>query len=197
MPRAGLTQEQVEAFRARAVSVATALFAERGYRGVTLRSLAGELGVSPMTPYRYFENKEALFAMVRTDAFRRFADAQRDAVKNAEGPESALHALGTAYVRFALEEPAAYRIMFELEQAPSGTYEDLEREQARAFSFLLSAVEGAVTAGLLEGEPLQQAHMLWAKVHGLVSLHLAGKLAMGCTLQDLLPEVFEQVRAAE
>ncbi|MEM9728825.1 MAG: TetR/AcrR family transcriptional regulator [Myxococcota bacterium] len=197
MPRSSLTQEQVDAFRTRAVTVATALFAERGYRGVTLRSLAAELGVSPMTPYRYFENNEALFAMVRTDAFRRFGNAQRDAVRNAHAPEAALHALGKAYVRFALQEPAAYRIMFELEQAPTGTYDELEREQARAFSYLLSAVQCAVGAGVLEGEPLQQAHMLWAKVHGLVSLHLAGKLAMGCTLHDLLPEVFEELRAAE
>lgn len=197
MPRASLTQAQVEAFRTRAVSIATALFADHGYRGVTLRSLASELGVSPMTPYRYFENKEALFARVRTDAFRRFGDAQQEAVQNAKGPEAALHALGNAYVRFALEEPAAYRIMFELEQAASGTYDELEYEQGRAFSFLLSAVEGAVESGILEGDPLHQAHSLWAKVHGLVSLHLAGKLVMGCTLEDLLPEVFDQLRAAE
>lgn len=197
MPRASLTEEQVNAFRARAVAIATTLFGEQGYRGVTLRSLANELGVSPMTPYRYFENKEALFAMVRAEAFRRFADAQEEAVHAAEGPEAALHALGKAYVRFALEEPAAYRIMFELEQAPSAAHDKLEYEQRRAFSFLLSAATGAVKLGILEGDPLHQAHMLWAKVHGLVSLHLAGKLEMGCTLEDLLPEVFDQLRAAE
>jgi AcrR family transcriptional regulator len=70
MGRAALTVEELGAFRGRAVTAATRLFAERGYRGVTLRSLAKELGVSPMTPYRYFENKEELFAMVRTEAFR-------------------------------------------------------------------------------------------------------------------------------
>jgi AcrR family transcriptional regulator len=56
-----LTTEEVDAFRARAVDAAMGLFADRGYRGVTLRSLAEVLGVSAMTPYRYFENKEALF----------------------------------------------------------------------------------------------------------------------------------------
>ncbi len=40
---------------------------------MTLRALAAELGCSPMTPYRYFENKAELFAVVRADAFRRFA----------------------------------------------------------------------------------------------------------------------------
>ncbi len=197
MPRASLTDEQVNAFRARAVGAAMALFARLGYQGVTLRALAAELGVSPMTPYRYFENKEELFAMVRTEAFRRFADAQRDASKGVEDPAQALHALGMAYVRFALDEPDAYHIMFELRQAPAGTYPELEREQARAFSYLLAAVEGVIDAGRMEGEPLHQAHFLWAQVHGLVSLHLAGKLAMGCSLEDLLPEVFDKLQAAE
>ncbi|MBW1762970.1 MAG: helix-turn-helix transcriptional regulator [Deltaproteobacteria bacterium] len=46
--RAVLTAEELGAFRGRAVAAATQLFAERGYRGVTLRSLAKELGVSPV-----------------------------------------------------------------------------------------------------------------------------------------------------
>jgi len=181
----------------RAVGAATELFAEHGYRGVTLRSVAAELGVSPMTPYRYFENKEELFAMVRTEAFRRFADAQRDAAKGARGPAEELQALGAAYVEFALDEPDAYHIMFELRQAPAGTYPDLEQEQARSFSYLLAAVAGVIDAGFMGGEPLHQAHFLWAKVHGLISLHLAGKLEMGCSLGDLLPEVLENLRTAE
>lgn len=197
MPRASLTENQVEAFRVRAVDAATGLFASHGYRGVTLRSVASELGVSPMTPYRYFENKEELFAMVRTEAFRRFADAQGDASRAARGPAEALQALGAAYVQFALREPDAYHIMFELRQAPAGTYPELEREQARAFSYLHRAVEAVIDAGLMDGEPLHQAHFLWARVHGLISLHLAGKLGMGCSLEDLLPGVLGNLEMAE
>ena len=195
--RAVLTVEEVGAFRGKAVAAATRLFAERGYRGVTLRSLAKELGVSPMTPYRYFENKEELFSMVRTEAFRRFADAQRDAVAGIEDPEDALRMLGRAYVSFALDEPDAYHIMFELLQAPAGTYPELEAEQARAFSYLHEAVQASVDAGILEGESLRRAHYLWAQLHGLVSLHLAGKLVMGCSLQDLVSTVFEKPEAAQ
>jgi AcrR family transcriptional regulator len=197
MARAVLTVEELGAFRGRAVDAATRLFAERGYRGVTLRSLAMELGVSPMTPYRYFENKEELFAMVRTEAFRRFADAQRDAVAGIEDPADALRVLGRAYVSFALDEPDAYHIMFELLQAPAGTYPELETEQARAFSHLHAAVKASVEAGFLEGESLPRAHYLWAQIHGLVSLHLAGKLVMGCSLEELISTVFERPKAAQ
>ena len=113
MPRAALTAEELGAFRERAVAAATRLFADQGYRGMTLRSLAKELGVSPMTPYRYFENKEELFAMVRIEAFRRFADAQRDTVKGIEDPQEALRVLGRAYVSFALDEPRMRRTVEE------------------------------------------------------------------------------------
>jgi AcrR family transcriptional regulator len=192
-----LTTQELGAFRARAVEAATGLFAEQGYRGVTLRSLAKTLGVSPMTPYRYFENKDELFAMVRAEAFRRFADAQRDAVEGVEDPQEALRRLGRAYVTFALEEPDAYRIMFELFQAPAGTYAELEAEQARAFSYLHAAVELLANAGLMEGSPLQRAHFLWAQVHGLVSLHLAGKLVMGCSFEELVSVVFDEPELAQ
>jgi len=197
MPRAALTVEELDAFRGRAVAGATKLFAESGYRGVTLRSLAKELGVSPMTPYRYFENKEELFAMVRTEAFRRFADVQRDAIADIDDPEEVLRMLGRAYVSFATDEPDAYHIMFELLQAPAGTYPELETEQGRAFSYLLTAVTAAVDAGLFEGEPLTRAHYLWAQLHGLVSLHLAGKLIMGCSFEELVSTVFQKPEAAQ
>lgn len=197
MPRAALTAEELDAFRGRAVSAATKLFAERGYAGVTLRSLAKALGVSPMTPYRYFKNKEELFAMVRTEALRRFADVQRDAIAGVDDPEEVLRTLGRAYVRFALDEPDAYHTIFDILQAQAGAYPELESEQARAFSYLHAAVTAAVDAELMQGEPLQRAHVLWAQVHGLVSLHLAGKLVMGCTLDELLSSVFERPEAAQ
>jgi AcrR family transcriptional regulator len=197
VPRASLTRDELDAFRERAVDAAMGLFAAQGYRAVTLRSLAKELGVSPMTPYRYFENKEELFAMVRTEAFRRFADAQRDATEGVDDPNTALRTLGRVYVSFALDEPDAYHIMFETLQPPAGTYPALEAEQARAFSYLHGAVAALIEAGGMEGDPLRQAHFLWAQVHGLVSLHLAGKLVMGCSLEELVPAVFEAPEAAQ
>ena len=189
--------EELDAFRGRAVAAATKLFAERGYAGVTLRSLAKALGVSPMTPYRYFQNKEELFAMVRTEALSRFADVQRDGVAGIEDPEEALRTLGRVYVRFALDEPDAYHTIFDILQAQAGSYPELESEQARAFSYLHAAVTAAVDAELIQGEPLHRAHLLWAQVHGLVSLHLAGKLVMGCTLDELISSVFERPEAAQ
>ena len=183
MARNPLTDQQIEAFRARAVAAATRLFAERGYEGVSMRSLAADLGVSAMTAYRYFDDKDALFAAVRTAAFGRFGDRQQ-AVADRCLPER-LSCLATAYMQFAVDEPEAYRIMFELKQSPTADYPELEAAQKRAYSFLFETVSEAIAAGFLRGDPATTAHLLWARVHGLVSLHLAGKLIMGRSFEQL------------
>lgn len=185
MPRRSLTQSEIDAFRERAVKAATGLFAEYGVVGVSMRRLATAMGCSAMTPYRYFENRDALFAMVRTAAFRRFADRQRDAAGEIADPIERLSRLKEAYVAFAMDEPDAYRIMFELRQQPAGTYPELVAESRRGFSYFHAAVVEAIDQGALQGDPLTVAHLLWAGAHGIVSLHLAGKLAMGLTISDL------------
>ncbi|HUH04930.1 MAG TPA: TetR/AcrR family transcriptional regulator [Kofleriaceae bacterium] len=169
------------------------LFAEQGYAAVTMRSVAAALGCSPMTPYRYFANKEALLVAVRAEAFRRFADSQEAAAACAD-PIARLLELKRAYIDFALAQPDAYRVMFELAQDAQVADAELERESGRAFSSLYTATREAIEAGALTGDPLSLAHLLWANTHGLVMLHLAGKLGMGRTIYELAEIALELPR---
>lgn len=161
------------------------LFAEQGYQAVTMRAVGAALEVSAMTPYRYFEDKEALFSTVRAEAFRRFADRLGGALLGRGDALARLRRLKHAYIAFALEQPDAYRIMFELRQPEASRQPEVMVESRRGFGVLVSAVVEAVKTGDLEGDPLTIAHLLWAGAHGLVSLHLAGKLASGRTLAQL------------
>src|SRR5688572_30473968 len=154
-----------------------------------MRAVAEALGVSAMTPYRYLAGKEELFALVRAEAFRRFAEALEAALVRGGDPLARLRRLKQAYVAFALAEPDAYRIMFELRQ-PDPLHAELAAQSKRAFGALHRTVAEAVTAGDLEGDALTLAHLLWASTHGLVSLHLAGKLA-GRTIAQLADEDHE------
>jgi len=191
MPRTALSPEQIDAFRERLVSAAMRLFARRGYEGVTLRAIAAELGCSPMTSYRYFRDKAAIFAAVRTAAYERFANAQEACREEAEEPAALLAALGRAYVRFALENPDAYRLMFELGQPDPEGFPELRSAELRAISPLREAMERAVEAERVEGDPPILTHVFWSGMHGIVSLHLAGKLAHGCAIDDLLEPVLQ------
>ncbi len=191
MPRAALADRDVEAFRAELCRAAERRFADLGYAGVTLRGLAADLGCSPMTPYRYFENKEAIFAAVRRAAFERFAARQERAVAAHDDPVERLQAGGEAYLAFATEEPHAYRIMFELDQEFDPGDAGLVDASGRAWAPLREGVARAIDAGVLGGDPDTVAHLLWAGLHGLVSLHLAGKLQLGRRLEELIPPMMQ------
>ncbi len=190
MGRQALSPEAIDDFRTRVVEVATRRFAEHGYEGVTMRALAADLGCSPMTPYRYFQNKAEIFEAVRNAAFARFAEGQEAASASSKQPAERLRALCRAYVRFALDEPAAYRIMFELDQ-PSDTPVALG-ESLRAWNAMHAVVEDAVEAGVLHGDADLCAHLLWSGIHGLVALHLSGVLALGRDLESLVDAFIER-----
>ena len=176
MPKS-LSATEVDAFRARLCAVAQRLFAKRGVDGVSMRQLADALGCSPMTPYRYFRNKEEILAAVRTAAFDRFASALEGALGAARGDLRAQgHATGEAYIRFALSEPEAYRLMFDLSQPHPDRYPELVRATTRARQMMSASLEQLVKAGIFVGDPQLLGHVFWATMHGLVVLHLAGKL---------------------
>jgi AcrR family transcriptional regulator len=192
MPRAALSEDDVEQFRSSLCDVAFRLFARDGYAGVTLRALAAELGCSPMTPYRYFENKQAIFDAVREAAFDRFADAQSEAADRGGEPLDRLRELGRAYARFALDEPYAYRIMFELDPTEAGGSPEHLAAEHRSWRVMRDTVGEAVECGALAGDPDTLAHLFWSGMHGLVTLHLAGKLQLGRSLETLIEAYLHQ-----
>ena len=166
-------------------------FAEEGYEAVTLRGLAEKLGCSHATPYRYFADKQEIFAAVCALGFDRFADALERAARGVDDPEQRLRALGRAYFRFATTEPHAYRIMFELREPDSVAHPRYKAKEIRSWMALYQAVELAVQAGVLAGDPDLIAHQMWAGLHGVVSLHLAGKLTLGKPAKSVLEPLFE------
>ena len=176
MPR-NLSRADVDAFRARLCAVAQKRFAKDGVEGVSMRQLADALGCSPMTPYRYFRNKDEILAAVRAAAFDRFATALEDAAAKTRGDlRAGGQAMGEAYIRFALSDPDAYRLMFDLSQPHPDRYPELVRASARARQMMSAALEALVKAGIFAGDAQLLGYVFWATMHGLVVLHLAGKL---------------------
>ncbi len=178
MPRQ-LSPTDIDDFRDRLIDTAERLFAEKGLEAVSLRQLAAELEVSAMTPYRYFADKQAILAAVRVRAFDRFAQALETAFAGEGDLIVRAEAAGQAYVRFAFEHSAAYRLMFDLRQPDEADYPDLVRASARARATLTAHIDALMAAGLLQGDPLLIAHAYWAQLHGLIGLKLADKIEPG------------------
>ncbi len=176
MPRV-LTEEAVGEFREKLIDAAERLFAQRGLEAVTLRQLAAEIGVSPMTPYRYFADKNAILAAVRARAFTRHAEALEAAWEGARhDPIAASNAVGAAYVDFAFAHPEAYKLMFDISQPDETDYPEFMAAADRSRRTMTRHLEGLAAAGQFDGDPGLVGHMYWAALHGPIMLAFSGKL---------------------
>lgn len=179
MPKKPKTEQEVAAFRERVCEVATDLFIERGPENVTMRQIAAGMGVSPMTPYRYFRDKDEILATVRAAAYNRFATALERAVRRGNDARAKARAIGDAYVRFARRYPAAYQLMFDFSQSDEARYPELLQANARAQETMVGYVREMIGEGLVDGDAVLIGNMFWATLHGIVVLDMAGQLGRG------------------
>jgi AcrR family transcriptional regulator len=194
LPRV-LTSSDLADFREKLITAATRLFAEKGREGFTMREVAAELGVSAMTPYRYFKDKDEILAAVRANAFERFADALEAAFAHDGDAVARARKVGEAYIAFAFGDSASYRLMFDMSQPEEKTYPDLVRASARARKTMTDYVRALVDQGMLKGDPILMGHVFWAALHGAVVLQLAGKLGDECDFATLTEEAFKAIGA--
>jgi AcrR family transcriptional regulator len=163
------------ALRDKILDAARSLFAKEGVAAVTMRELAGQIGYTATAIYYHFPDKESLLRELCETDFRalRAYFAELGQIAN---PVERLRVMAEAYVRFGLQHPQQYRLMFMTPQAkPSGTSIERGNPDQDSYAFLLETVREAMRAGLFRSEltdPELIAQSLWAGVHGLVALHL-------------------------
>jgi AcrR family transcriptional regulator len=132
---------------------------------LSLRALAKSIGVSPTAPYRHFEDRSELMGALAAEGFHRFTEVLV-AASQAPDPLVALRALGLAYLDFAKNQQALYRLMF----SPYGySLKSTACKEAadRSFGALVGAVTRAHESGWKPGHSvLTLAMAYWAVLHG-------------------------------
>jgi len=179
--------------------------AEFGAAALSLRAIARELGITAPAIYNYYPDRDALVTALIVDAYTSFGDSQlaaRDAVPS-EDLAGRMLAIGLAYREWALTYPQRYQLIF---GTPIPSYqapiEQVLPSAARSLSALVSVVEALRQAGKLDAGDfpevkdehkasfemwksygceaellsLSVAVLIWARVHGIVSLEIAGDL---------------------
>jgi AcrR family transcriptional regulator len=140
---------------------------------VSIRAIADAVGVSPPSIYLHFPDKESLILAVCERQFAAFHAYLADASSGLADPVEALRAKGRAYVRFGLERPEQYRILFMSKSAAKPDAVGTDRPPGReAFADLVAAVQRAINAGALRADvdPVIGAVGFWTAVHGVTSL---------------------------
>jgi AcrR family transcriptional regulator len=171
-----LPETDISGFREKLCELATKLFVERGPENFNMRLLASEMGVSAMTPYRYFRDKDEILSLIRARAFTRLADRLEQALASPGALPERSAAVGRAYIRFALDEQACYRLIFDFAEPNEPAAPELAGAEARARAAMTGHVRMMVDQGYYKGDPELIGHVFWASLHGLAVLHLAGKL---------------------
>lgn len=171
-------QRERDEVREKILDTARQLFIECGYEGVTMRKIAERIEYSPTTIYLYFADKEMLFREMCSADFRSLAATFQSAAL-IDNPVERLKAVARAYIRFGIEHPNHYRLMF---MTPPPVMPDEEALAHKgnptedAYAFLVSIVTSAIEAGVFRPEYQDHqlvAQTLWAATHGVISLEIA------------------------
>jgi AcrR family transcriptional regulator len=155
--------------RAALVRAAMDLLEEGGEAELSLRAVARRAGVSAAAPYRHYDDREALVSAVAAVGYHELAERLAAAHPSPSTPDE-LASAAVAYVQFALERPALFRIMF-------GQPCDRDSDERVAATAAVSLyVRGIVERTFPQEDSEALATAVWALVHGLAFLHLDGKL---------------------
>jgi AcrR family transcriptional regulator len=154
---------------------ALALVGERGPKGFSLTEVARRAGVSAAAPYRHFADKADLLATVAQLGFEQLTAALQ-AAPDSGGGRARLIEMSRRYVRWAVEHPDFYLVMFGAE-AKHPDQLDLVRAAEAAFGVLLDAIGSARSTGELVNDDRQAlAGSVWSVVHGTATLEIGGEL---------------------
>lgn len=161
--------------RAALIAEGLRMLAERDLDALSLREVARNVGVSATAVYRHFSDKEALMTALAQEGLRRLAAAQHAAADAAGGGKAGFAATGRAYVRFALANPALFRLIFTAPQgAVTGTATCNDEPEAMVFLRANAAALVGREGGSRKAEI--RAVQAWALVHGLAMLMLDGQI---------------------
>jgi AcrR family transcriptional regulator len=175
-PKERRTRER-EQTRSRILDAAREMFVEDGVEAVTMREIAKRIEYTPTAIYHHFRDKQALIEELCRVDFHGLGEAFQK-LGRIEDPGERLRRIGLAYVDFALAYPSHYRFMFMTVKPPvSASALGISEgdPDSHAYGMLRSTVADGIAAGRFRPEFTdadELAQILWAAVHGIVSLHI-------------------------
>lgn len=176
MTTEGVWQKKVRGgTRSALLEAAAGLLEGYGIEAVTLRAVGEQAGVSRQAPYRHFADKGALLSVLAAGYFKVLSKRMVEAADTAGyDPLQRLEAMTKEYVRFALENPSRYRMMFGL-KARGETRQELHEAAHALHERFVGAVAECQEAGKLPvGDPVELSALLYATAHGAIDLTLSG-----------------------
>ncbi|MDD2830157.1 MAG: WHG domain-containing protein [Sulfuricurvum sp.] len=169
------------------LQTATEMIDKEGIDSITLRDLTQRLGTSRTAVYRHFASKEALILGVIEKGYEQldkmFTPIFEDRTQSVA---QRFNAMAREYLDFAIEHPNLYRLLFgdkyHQEREELCDYRD-ESQATGLYALIGLLVEGQEEGSIAAVNPMVQAAMAWASIHGLASLLIDGHLMMSDNIE--------------
>lgn len=152
------------------VEAARRILEEEGPNALSLRAVAREAGVSPAAPYHHFKDKAELLRAVADEGWLMLDAAMAKAKAEAPSIREAMNALGVAYVCFARENPALYRVMYDTARDAEALPEHMQASDESAYCKVRDTLveAGADPSAAVDLELATTA--AWCAAHGLAEM---------------------------
>ena len=170
--------EDKDDLRERVLRASVSLIEEEGLANLSMREVARRAGVSHQAPYHYFPDRESILAAVAERGFELLHERMQQARSEAKGATDALERTAIAYVTFACDYPAHFRIMFRPELVTLANHHEADCCADTAFRHVPEMVIDCMKAGFPQEIGVEvMSTLLWSIVHGFACLLLDGPLA--------------------
>ena len=150
------------------------ILSEHGLEGLSLRKVAKRIGVSHTAPYNHFSDKQALLAAISTTGHEQLHQILLDTFeKSKENPPNILPEIAWAYLQFALENPAKFKLMFSgalEEERNHPAFMEISGKSISLFEEIIAFCQG--NGQFAGGDVKDIAIKLWSSVHGFTTLML-------------------------
>lgn len=142
---------------------------EHGHHGLSVRTLALAVGVSPGAPYHHFKDRRELLLAVALEGYARLGEAAARAISASLSPAQNLLELCLSFIDFAQANPRLLELMYESELTSPAPDPALLHHQQAGRHALEAQLEAALPT-LSEKERALRLLSLWSTVYGFASL---------------------------
>lgn len=179
-----------ELSRDRIMDAARHLFITKGYRGISMRSIGQHLGYSHGSLYYHFKEKAELFYAIVVQDFNHLTQLCEQVIKRPPSDGlSKSEQLMLEFIKFGLDHPHQYEIMFMLRDEEISSY--CKAEQAKCFNMFDTIVRQFLKE---ERHPLENHSSLplsmFLGIHGFISFYIQDRL----TFEEIRPAAIAHVK---
>jgi AcrR family transcriptional regulator len=165
--------------RDRITAAAGWLLTEKGADGVSMRTVAAAVGITPMAIYQYFPDRDALLHEVADAAFTELV-RRWEAEPRSVAADQRLREMLVDHVDFALAQPRLYDYLFTERRDQARRFpEDFRARRSPTFTLLADAIADGITQQLFRDDDIWESSlMIAAFLHGLIQLYHGDRIGM-------------------